>query len=208
MITTKDIYFSYPSTEFYFPNLECSAGETLLITGKSGMGKTTFLHILSGILKPKSGNITIDNVALEKLSNKDLDRFRGSNIGLVLQESHFIASLSVFDNLILTSWLSDKKKKEEKAKNLLQELGLEDQMYKNPSELSIGQQQRVSIARALINQPKVLLADEPTSSLDDENADVVSNLLSDLSKEYKASLIIVTHDQRLKKKFKNVVELH
>jgi len=208
MITTKDIYFSYPNAEFHFPNLECQAGDALLITGKSGMGKTTFLHILSGILKPKSGSVVIDNINIETLSDKELDRFRGNNIGLVLQESHFIASLSVFENLILASWLSDKKKKEEKAKNLLIELGLEDQMYKNPSELSVGQQQRVSIARALINQPKVLLADEPTSSLDDQNADIVSNLLSDLSKEYKASLIIVTHDQRLKKKFENSIDLN
>jgi len=207
MITTKDVYFSYPTTEFRFPDLECNAGETLLITGKSGMGKTTFLHILSGILKPKSGSVTIDNVNIETLSDKELDRFRGNNIGLVLQESHFIASLSVFENLMVASWLSDKKKKKEKAKNLLRELGLEDHIYKNPSELSIGQQQRVSIARALINQPRVLLADEPTSSLDDENADIVSKLLSELSKEYKASLIIVTHDQRLKKKFKKIIEL-
>jgi len=208
MITTKDVYFSYSTTEFHFPNLECKASETLLITGKSGMGKTTFLHILSGILKPKSGNVIIDNVNIETLSDKELDRFRGSNIGLVLQTSHFIASLSVFDNLVLASWLSDKKKKEEKAKELLRELDLEDQMYKNPSALSIGQQQRVSIARALINQPKVLLADEPTSSLDDENTQIVADLLAELSREYKASLIIVTHDQRLKKKFENTIELH
>jgi len=208
MITTKNVYFSYPNIEFNFPDLECKAGETLLITGKSGMGKTTFLHILSGILKPKSGNITIDKVAVEKLSNRKLDRFRGNNIGLVLQQSHFIASLSVFDNLLLASWLSDKKKKQEKATSLLQQLGLENQTHKNPAELSVGQQQRVSIARALINQPKVLLADEPTSSLDDENADIVSNLLSELSRENQASLIIVTHDQRLKKKFKNRIDLH
>jgi len=207
MISTKDLYFSYPNTEFHFPNLECRPSESLLITGKSGMGKTTFLHILSGILRPKSGSIVINNTNIEILSNKELDRFRGNNIGLVLQESHFIASLSVFENLVLASWLSDKKKKEEKAKYLLGELDLKDQIHKNPSELSIGQQQRVSIARALINQPKVLLADEPTSSLDDENADIVSNLLSELSKEYKASLIIVTHDQRLKKKIKNIIEL-
>jgi len=208
MISTKDLYFSYPNAEFHFPNLECNASETLLITGKSGMGKTTFLHILSGILKPKSGSIVIDNVNIEKLSDKKLDRFRGNNIGLILQQSHFIASLSVLENLVLASWLSDKRKKEEKARNLLQQLGLEDKTHKNPSELSVGQQQRVSIARAIINQPKVLLADEPTSSLDDENAQIVADLLAELSKEYKASLIIVTHDQRLKTKFKNRIDLH
>lgn len=207
MIATKDIRFSYPSLDFSFPNMECKSGETLLITGKSGTGKTTLLHILSGILKPESGEVIIGETHIESLSDKNLDQFRGQNIGLVLQQSHFIASLSVLENIVLTSWLSDKTKKTEKAKSLLKELGLEDQMHKNTSQLSIGQQQRVSIARALINEPKVLLADEPTSSLDDENAEIVADLLSTLSKEYNASLIIVTHDQRLKDKFKNVIDL-
>ncbi len=207
MIATKDIRFSYPNLDFSFSDLECKAGETLLITGKSGTGKTTLLHILSGILKPKSGEVIIGETHLENLSNKDLDWFRGQNIGLVLQQSHFIASLSVLENIVLASWLSNKTKKIEKAKTLLTQLGLKDQLHKNPSELSIGQQQRVSIARALINEPRVLLADEPTSSLDDHNAEIVADLLSSLSKQYNASLIIVTHDQRLKNKFENVVEL-
>lgn len=208
MIVAKDVRFSYPNLDFSFPGLECKAGETLLITGKSGTGKTTLLHILSGILKPESGEVVIGETHIEKLSAKNLDRFRGQNIGLVLQQSHFIASLSVLENIVLASWLSDKNKKTEKAKSLLKQLGLEDQMHKNTSQLSIGQQQRVSIARALINEPKVLLADEPTSSLDDDNAQIVSDLLSNLSKQYNASLVIVTHDQRLKNKFTNVVELN
>jgi len=207
MIATKDVCFSYPNLNFSFPDLECKSGETLLITGKSGTGKTTLLHILSGILKPESGKVVIGETAIEKLSDKNLDGFRGQHIGLVLQQSHFIASLSVLENIVLTSWLSDKVQKTEKAKALLKQLGLEDQMHKNTSQLSIGQQQRASIARALINEPKVLLADEPTSSLDDDNAEIVANLLANLSKQYNASLIIVTHDQRLKSKFKNSIEL-
>lgn len=208
MIATKDVRFSYPNLDFSFPNMQCKSGETLLITGKSGTGKTTLLHILSGILKPESGEVVIGETHIESLSDKNLDQFRGQNIGLVLQQSHFIASLSVLENIVLTSWLSDKTQKTEKAKNLLKQLGLEDQMHKNTSQLSIGQQQRVSIARALINEPKVLLADEPTSSLDDDNAKIVADLLSNLSKQYNASLVIVTHDQRLKDKFENVVELN
>lgn len=207
MIATKDVKFSYPGLEFTFPDLSCNSGETLLITGKSGTGKTTLLHILSGILKPKSGEVVVGSTHIEQLSDKELDQFRGKNIGLVLQQSHFIASLSVLENIEFSSWLSDKAQKIEKATSLLKELGLEDQLYKKPSQLSIGQQQRVSIARALINEPTLFLADEPTSSLDDENAEIVSDLLSNLSKQYKASLIIVTHDQRLKDKFAKVVTL-
>lgn len=207
MITTKNVRFSYPNLDFVFPDIACNSSETLLITGKSGKGKTTFLHILSGIIRPNSGEVIIDNTNIVNLSNKELDTFRGKHIGLVLQESHFIASLSVLENVVLSSWLSDKSKKEEKAKQILTQLGLENHFHKNTSQLSVGQKQRVSIARALINEPKVLLADEPTSSLDDENTKIVADLLSNLSKQYNAALLIVTHDQRLKDKFNKVVDL-
>jgi putative ABC transport system ATP-binding protein len=165
------------------------------------------LHLLGGLLKPTSGVIDINEVDICALSTKKLDHFRGQNIGLILQKSYFIASLSVLENIELASWLTDKTKKKEKAKELLLLLGLEKSASKLPSQLSVGQQQRVSIARALINEPKLLLADEPTSSLDDENAKIVADLLADLSQKYNAALIIVTHDQRLKERFKTTTEL-
>ena len=209
MIVTKDVTFFYnATTQFAFPDVKCNPSETLLITGNSGKGKTTLLHLLAGLLRPKKGEITIDNNNVSQLSEKKLDQFRGKNIGLILQQSHFISSLSVLDNVVLASWLASGKKATEKAKQLLSDLDLESQMYKLPSQLSIGQQQRVSIARALINEPKLLLADEPTSSLDDENAIKVADLLEKLAKDYKASLIIVTHDQRLKNKFANQIHLN
>lgn len=208
MIKTKDITFSYSEkVNFSFPDIQVESGETLLITGGSGKGKTTLLHLLGGLLRPKNGTISIGETAISNLSEKELDQFRGKNIGLVLQQSHFVEAFSVLENVVLASWLATGKKAEEKAKSLLKQLDLEDQMYKLTSQLSIGQQQRVSIARALINEPKLLLADEPTSSLDDENAFKVADLLSNLSKEYKASLIIVTHDQRLKDRFLNQISL-
>lgn len=208
MIATRNLNFNYTSkTGFVFPDLLCNPAETLLITGGSGKGKTTLLHLLGGLLRPDSGEIFIGDNNLSGLSDKKLDHFRGKNIGLVLQQSHFISSLNVLENVILASWLSDGKKKTEKAQALLKQLDLEDQMYKLSSQLSIGQQQRVSIARALINEPKLLLADEPTSSLDDENAVIVAELLSSLSKKYNAALIIVTHDQRLKERFTNIISL-
>lgn len=209
MIVTKDVTFFYnATTQFAFPDVKCNPSETLLITGNSGKGKTTLLHLLAGLLRPKKGEITIDNNNVSQLSEKKLDQFRGKNIGLILQQSHFISSLSVLDNVVLASWLASGKKATEKAKQLLSDLDLESQMYKLPSQLSIGQQQRVSIARALINEPKLLLADEPTSSLDDENAMKVADLLEKLAKNYNASLIIVTHDQRLKNKFANQIHLN
>lgn len=208
MIYTQDITFSYAGkVNFAFPDIRTESGETLLITGGSGKGKTTLLHLLGGLLRPKSGTISIGETEISKLSEKQLDQFRGKNIGLVLQQSHFVEAFSVLENISMASWLATGKKSEEKAKSLLKQLDLEDQMHKLTSQLSIGQQQRVSIARALINEPKLLLADEPTSSLDDENAFKVADLLSNLSKEYKASLIIVTHDQRLKDRFSNQISL-
>jgi putative ABC transport system ATP-binding protein len=208
MISTKNLRFSYSKDqEFIFPDLYCEAGSTLLITGDSGKGKTTYLHILAGLLQPKSGEIIIDNTDLVSLSEKTTDKFRGKNIGVVFQKSYFIAALTVLENLQMASWLATGKKHTKRAKILLEQLGIENQAEKLPSQLSIGQQQRVSIARALMNEPKVLLADEPTSSLDDKNAEKVINLLTSLSKEYKAALLIVTHDSRIKEKFINKITL-
>jgi len=208
MIQTQNITFSYAGkVNFVFPDIRTENSEALLITGDSGKGKTTLLHLLGGLLRPKNGTISIGETEISSLSEKQLDQFRGKNIGLVLQQSHFVEALSVLENVVLASWLATGKKAEEKAKSLLRQLDLEDQMHKLASQLSIGQQQRVSIARALINEPILLLADEPTSSLDDQNAFKVADLLGSLSSEYKASLVIVTHDQRLKDRFPNQISL-
>ncbi len=208
MISTKKITFSYTKDQiFHMPDLYCEAGSALLITGDSGKGKTTYLHILAGLLKPKSGTIEIDKTDIVSLSEKATDKFRGKHIGVVFQKSHFIGALTVLENLEMASWLATGKKHTKRAKKLLEQLGIENQASKLPSQLSIGQQQRVSIARALINEPKVLLADEPTSSLDDKNAEKVIELLTSLSKEYKAALLIVTHDNRIKERFINKITL-
>ena len=208
MISTKNITFSYNKDQnFIMPDLFCQAGSTILVTGNSGKGKTTYLHILAGMLQPNSGEILIDNTDFTNLKGSKADKFRGKNIGVVFQKSHFIASLSVIENLEMASWLATGKKHSKRAKELLNKLDILEQAHKQPSQLSVGQQQRVSIARALMNEPKVLLADEPTSSLDDKNADNVIELLESLSKEYKAALIIVTHDSRIKAKFTNQITM-
>ena len=208
MISTKNITFSYNKDQtFIMPDLFCQAGNTILVTGNSGKGKTTYLHILAGLLKPNSGEIVIDNKEITHLKGSKADKFRGKNIGVVFHFFHFIASLSVLENLEMASWLATGKKHKVRAKELLQKLDISEQAHKLPSQLSVGQQQRVSIARALMNEPKVLLADEPTSSLDDKNADNVIELLETLSKEYKTALIIVTHDSRIKQKFTNQITM-
>ena len=208
IISAENITFSYNKEQsFILPNLYCSEGSTILITGDSGKGKTTYLHILAGLLKPTTGKILIDGTDIVSLTERENDKFRGQNIGLVFQKAYFISSLTVLENLEMASWLANGKKNSTRAKRLLEQLDIEKQAHKLPSQLSIGQQQRVSIARALMNEPKVLLADEPTSSLDDKNAEKVIELLTGLSKEYKAALIIVTHDSRIKEKFINQLTL-
>lgn len=208
MISTKDIHFSYgKDAEFRFPDITTSKGESLLITGGSGKGKTTLLHLLGGLQRPESGEIIIEDTNIATLSEKKLDHFRGKNIGLILQQSYFVASLNVLENVVLASWLATGLQATNKAKALLEQLDLKDHLHKQPSQLSIGQQQRVSIARALINEPKLLLADEPTSSLDDDNAFKVADMLSQLAKQYGTALVIVTHDQRLKDRFPNQISL-
>jgi ABC-type lipoprotein export system ATPase subunit len=208
MLQTTQLRFRYnASTAFQFPDLRCAAGETLLVTGKSGRGKTTLLHLLGGLLSPQSGQIHLGKTDLAQLRGSALDHFRGQNIGIVFQQPHFVASLSVLDNVLLSNVLSGKKAERKTAESLLEQLGIADQAAKKPANLSIGQQQRANIARALLHRPQLLLADEPTSSLDDDNTHTVAQLLQDLASQHGAALVIVTHDGRLKSVFERQVGL-
>ena len=208
MLQTKSLSFTYGNGHsFHFPDLFCGAGEALLITGNSGRGKTTLLHLLAGILRPASGEIRIDGNNIASFSEKKLDRFRGQKIGIVFQQSHFVQSLDVLDNILLAANLAGKTANREKATGLLQRLNMADKIRRSPATLSQGQQQRVSIARALINEQTVILADEPTSSLDDEHCNIVASLLKEQAAIAHAALVIVTHDQRLKSFFGNSIAL-
>ena len=207
MIKTESLKFSYDGKKYFdFPDINLDSGENLLIIGNSGIGKTTLLHLLAGILKPESGSINISGTDISKFSDTELDKFRGDNIGIVFQKPHFISSLTINENLKLAKYLSPSKTSGD-AKKILESLNIEDKYQQKPNQLSEGEKQRASIALALINSPSLILADEPTSSLDDFNCDNVIKLLKTQAKDHKAQLIVITHDARLKKHFKNNLNL-
>ncbi len=208
MLRSTGVQFRYPGgSPMQFPDVACGAQEHLLLLGESGTGKTTLLHLLAGMLRPSTGSIVIDNQEITHLSSRALDRFRGARIGIVFQTAHFVHSLTVEDNLTLPQFLAGKTSDKQRARDLLERMNLANKLTRRPSELSIGEQQRVAIARALMNNPAILLADEPTSALDDKNANHVIDLLEAEARNTGASLIIVTHDQRLKDRFEKRVTL-
>ena len=208
MLTTKNLIFEYATAKpMQFPDIDLKRGEQGLLLGQSGSGKTTLLHLLGGLLSPKSGDIQINNQSLSVLRGAKLDHFRGKNIGIIFQTAHFIRSLTVEENLIIAQQLGGNKPDKTLILNFLQKLNLSHKLKSKPNELSIGEAQRANIARALINAPSVILADEPTSALDDKNAEEVIKLLEQQAAEVNATLLIVTHDSRLKSYFKKQIEL-
>jgi ABC-type lipoprotein export system ATPase subunit len=208
MLATKELRFEYlDGPSFRFPDMVCGKGEHLLIIGESGTGKTTLLHLLAGMLRPREGKVIIDDQDTTALSDAALDKFRGSKLGIVFQTAHFIQSLSVEDNLIMPQYLTGRTIAREHARKILDRLNIGERASVKPASLSVGEQQRAAIARAVINNPSVILADEPTSALDDKNANEVINLLEEQARETGASLIIVTHDKRLKDRFSNTIQL-
>ncbi len=209
LIKTENLSFRYPNSdlEFAFPDIQLSHGENLLVSGKSGSGKTTLLHLLSGILSPAKGTVNIENTTLGTLKSHELDKFRGDKIGIIFQENYFIESLSVLNNLSYISKLCGLKPDRAHIEKLLHELGIEKLSSKKPGQLSRGELQRFSIARALVNRPVVLCADEPTSSLDDENCKRFINLMKQTGTSHNLSLVVATHDARLKSEFNNCITL-
>ena len=207
MIKTEKIEFSYDNEFiFKFEDIKLKNEENLLILGNSGIGKTTLLHLLSGLLKAKSGSIELYGIELTKLSSFQLDRFRRDNIGIVFQKPHFVNSLTVKENLELAQYIADKKDNK-RIETILNNLNIFDKINKKTNELSQGEKQRVSIAFAIVNSPKLILADEPTSSLDDDNCSNVIKLLKKQASDFGAQLIVITHDSRLKKHFKKSIKL-
>lgn len=208
MISIKSVAHSYNGTsKISFKDWQINDGEQWLLLGESGSGKTTLLHTLTGILEPTEGEVYIADTSIYKLSSKQLDQFRGRKIGIIFQRPHLIKSLTIQENLLLAQNFAQLPEDLNRIDEVLQSLAIGDKKKAYPSELSQGQLQRVSIARAVINKPTLLIADEPTSSLDDKNAETVLALLMQQSKLNNATLIIATHDKRVKDAFTNTYNL-
>jgi lipoprotein-releasing system ATP-binding protein len=208
MISVSGLTFTYPSGPgFTFPDFTCGSKEHLLILGQSGKGKTTLLHLLAGMIRPTAGSIHIQQTDITQLNNRSLDKFRGQHIGIIFQTAHFVDSISVIDNLMLSPFLSGKNASREEALAVLDRLNVGQKAKQKPGSLSVGEQQRCAIARAVFHKPSVILADEPTSALDDTNAATVIDILEEQALKTGAALIIVTHDKRLKDRFQKQITL-
>lgn len=204
MIAIKSLGFSYNKTSsLSFKDWNIQKGEQWLLLGDSGSGKSTLLHILTGILSPQSGEVLINETSLYHLSNRQRDRFRGQHIGVIFQKAHLIKSFSVKENIMLAQSFAGLPVDLHRIDEVLDSLGVMGCKKSYPHQLSQGQLQRVAIARAVINKPALLVADEPTSSLDDKNTSAVLDLLLRQSALNQSTLIVATHDKRVKDKFSN-----
>lgn len=208
MLSVKNLKAGYNDKPIVaIDSYNLSSGEHCLILGQSGTGKTTLLYALAGLLKPLCGQIELNNINVSELNGADLDRFRGRNIGIIYQSLHLSAPLTVLQNLMLVPYAAGLNQDVSWAETLLQKLGIGDLRDRMPHTLSTGQQQRVAIARAAMSNPKFLLGDEPTSALDDDSCATVMRLLLELAQISGASLIIATHDARIKPYFTNIITL-
>ena len=200
MIVAKKIDFSYGNLKVLKGlDLHIEKGEFVSIVGASGSGKTTLLQLLGTLEDIDSGEIIIDKRSVEKLSEKELAIFRNQKIGFVFQFHNLLAEFSALENVCLPAYIGGigKKQAEKKAKEILTMLGMENRLSHKPNELSGGEQQRVAVARALINSPVVILADEPSGNLDSKNAKDLHKLLLELNQERGQTIIIVTHNDEL-----------
>lgn len=208
MFTLERIKHRYDSrTVLDLQRFEDAQGEHVLILGPSGSGKSTLLHIMAGLLTPTEGSVLIAGQDLRELTPAALDRFRGRHIGIVFQRLHLVAALTVFDNVRLAQYLAGLPQDRRRIDEALERLGLADRRSALPATLSFGEAQRAALARALVNDPKLILADEPTSNLDDTHCTQVLQLLKEQARACDATLVVATHDQRIKARINTRLEL-
>ena len=208
MFAVENLKHAYGGAEVLnVPEWRAEQGAQWLVIGPSGSGKTTLLHVLAGLLRPSAGRVGVGGQDYAALRGGELDHFRGRHVGIVLQRLHLIPSLRVLDNLLLAQYLAGLPQDRGRAREVLQTLDLADKERAYPHELSFGQAQRVAVARAVVNRPKLLLADEPTSNLDDARCQQALELLLSMAKACDATLVIATHDQRIRARVPRRFEL-
>lgn len=200
MLSAKGIHKSYGSLQILKGvDLEVEKGEIISIVGASGAGKSTFLHILGSLDMPDNGSVLLNGTDLAKLSTNKLSAFRNEHIGFIFQFHHLLPEFTALENVCIPAFIAGKgrSESEKRAQYLLGLLGLSDRSHHKPSELSGGEQQRVSVARALMNTPSIVLADEPSGNLDSENANALHHLFVELRETLKQTFVIVTHNEHL-----------
>lgn len=213
MIEINDLTFEYPGSDFRFNlnSLNIKSGKKVALIGPSGYGKTTLLNLLSGILEPIKGTIHLNGTEVTKLADSQRRNFRITNIGFVFQNFELIEYLNVLDNILLSyrinPSLSMSREVIDRAETISEQLGLGDKLKRNVGKLSQGEMQRVAICRAILNNPKIILADEPTGNLDPRNKEKIIEILFDYSSRENATLITVTHDHSLLKGFDEVLDM-
>ena len=209
MLICENLSFSIDGHKLFSNiNFKIKNEKDLLITGPSGIGKTTLLSILCGLQQPTAGNIFYNDICLYNLAENKIDEFRGNQLGIVFQNFNLINTFTIKQNLQLANTALDLKHNDHMY-DLLQRVGLADKSHVTVSKLSIGEKQRVAIARAFIGKPKWVFCDEPTSSLDDNNTDMIIQLIKEECQRYKSSLILITHDKRIQSllNFNEILEL-
>ncbi|MUP45625.1 ABC transporter ATP-binding protein [Gramella sp. BOM4] len=213
MIRLQEVQFSYPRDSFQLsiPRLDIGRAEKLAITGPSGCGKTTLLNLISGIIRPVSGSIQFEDIDLTALNAQDLKDFRLIKMGLIFQQFELLNYLNVLDNVLLpfriNPILNLDEDIKERAVSLIRSLGLGDKLKRSPARLSQGERQRVSVARALVTKPEVLICDEPTANLDPVNRDRILDIIDSYCEENKTTLIMVTHDQEILHRFHRIINI-
>jgi putative ABC transport system ATP-binding protein len=207
VLEIRNLTFGYDQALLNIDAFTLAQQESIAVLGPSGCGKTTFMHLLTGLLRPDAGSIQINGTEITTLSEAKIDQLRGQQIGIVFQRMHLIPSISILDNLLLAQRLARVPSDKNYARRLLEQLGIADLGNKRPTTLSQGQVQRAAIARAVAHKPSLLVADEPTSALDDKNARDAIAILKDLTIGNSAALIVVTHDERVRASLQRTYDL-
>lgn len=189
------------------PRFRIDQSEQIVLIGESGGGKTTFLHCIAGIVAPDSGSIKLDGIELTKLSEAGRDRVRAAKIGYVFQTFNLLAGFTALENVRLGMTFGNNKHDLHRATELLHKVGLGDRLHHKPAALSVGQQQRVAVARALANRPRLLLADEPTANIDPANQKKIIDLIRDCCRQENIALLMVTHSMQIAEQFERVERL-